>query len=69
MVVNLSPKGWSAIADSATVFGWQLVLPNGLLSDFRPNTDSLSATADRCFGETSATRIFGKRSKNNITPE
>ncbi|MDR2705913.1 MAG: hypothetical protein LBC02_09070 [Planctomycetaceae bacterium] len=38
MVVNLSPKGWSTLADSAPVFGRQLVLPTGLLSDFRPNT-------------------------------
>ncbi|MDR2704598.1 MAG: hypothetical protein LBC02_02350 [Planctomycetaceae bacterium] len=28
---------------------------NGFLSDFRPNTGSLSAIADRCFGETSPT--------------
>ncbi|MDR2706577.1 MAG: hypothetical protein LBC02_12420 [Planctomycetaceae bacterium] len=55
MVVNLSPKGWSVIADSAPVFGWQLSLPPGFLSDFRPNTGSLSAIADQCFGETSAT--------------
>jgi hypothetical protein len=27
MVVNLSPKGWSALADSAPVFGRQLMLP------------------------------------------
>jgi hypothetical protein len=37
-VGDLSPKGRSAKADSDLVFGQQLVLPTGFLSDFRPNT-------------------------------
>jgi hypothetical protein len=31
MVGNLSPKGWSALADSDLVFGWKLVLPTGFI--------------------------------------
>ncbi|MDR1140425.1 MAG: hypothetical protein LBL62_01945 [Planctomycetaceae bacterium] len=69
-VGDLSPKGWSALADSTSVFGWQFVLSTGLLSDFRPNSKASRLSPTQCFGETSPPLvlylIFFKGSKSSF---